>query len=374
MHQSQHAPRRNAPKELGPPRHGTTLLRSPPTAFILKLPCHPGFHSPTTTTMFHLLPLTTFLLIQRVLTTPLSTPDPLPLVIWHGLGDQHDAEGLHSVGDLAKETNPGTFVYYIRIDDDGGNDRTATFFGNLTLQLQKVCDDLSSHPILSTAPAINGLGFSQGGQFLRGYVERCNNPPVHNLVTLGSQHNGIAQYQTCGATDWFCKGWQALLRGNTWSNYVQSHLVPAQYYRSVNETTGEASEEYLEHSNFLADVNNEREEKNATYAKNLASLENLVMYMFEDDVTVIPKESGWFAQVNATSEEVTWLKDRTIYKEDWIGLKKLDEKGGLRFDTMPGGHMTLGDEDMKTMFAKWFAPPKASWVQALDQVQEIVEL
>jgi palmitoyl-protein thioesterase len=150
--------------------------------------------------------------------------------------------------------------------------------------------------------------------------------------------------------------------------------VPAQYYRSVNETTGEASEEYLEHSNFLADVNNEREEKNATYAKNLASLENLVMYMFEDDVTVIPKESGWFAQVNATSEEVTWLKDRTIYKEDWIGLKKLDEKGGLKFDTMPGGHMTLGDEDLKKMFAKWFAPPKASWEQALDQVQEIVEL
>jgi hypothetical protein len=25
----------------------------------------------------------------------------------------------------------------------------------------------------------------------RGFVERCNHPPVRNLITWGSQHNGI---------------------------------------------------------------------------------------------------------------------------------------------------------------------------------------
>ena len=44
--------------------------------------------------------------------------------------------------------------------------------GNLTEQLAQVCSDLASHPILSPAPAVNALGFSQGGQFLRGFVER----------------------------------------------------------------------------------------------------------------------------------------------------------------------------------------------------------
>jgi palmitoyl-protein thioesterase len=150
--------------------------------------------------------------------------------------------------------------------------------------------------------------------------------------------------------------------------------VPAQYFRSTDESTGEASDEYLEYSNFLADVNNERETKNGTYAENMASLDKFVMYMFEDDVTVIPKETGWFAQVNTTSEEVTPLRERTIYKEDWIGLKKLDEKGGLVFRTTPGAHMQLTDEDLTDVFKTYFAPPKSSLETLSEKVQELLEL
>ena len=84
-------------------------------------------------------------------------------------------------------------------------------------------------------------------------------------MTFGSQHNGIAQFQHCGTFDFLCKGATALVKGNAWTDYVQNKVVPAQYYRTVNETTGLATEEYLEHSNFLADVNNEREEKSEVY-------------------------------------------------------------------------------------------------------------
>src|ERR1700733_10226818 len=160
---------------------------------------------------------------------------PLPLIIWHGLGDNYAAEGLASTAKLAEETNPGTLVYIIRLDDDASADRSATFFGNVTLQIEKVCEDLAAHPILSTAPAVDALGFSQGGQFLSGYIERCNFPPVRSLVTFGSQHNGISEFQTCGATDFLCKGAQGLLRGSTWSSFVQSRLVPAQYFRNLND-------------------------------------------------------------------------------------------------------------------------------------------
>jgi palmitoyl-protein thioesterase len=287
---------------------------------------------------------------------------PLPLIIWHGLGDNYAADGLASVAELANETNPGTFVYQIRLDEDPGSDRTATFFGNTTDQIAQVCADIATHPILSLAPAVNALGFSQGGQFVRGFVERCNVPPVRNLVTFGSQHNGIAEFQACGAMDWMCKGAMALLRLNTWSDYVQSHLVPAQYYRSCNVSTGKPTEEYLEHSNFLADINNERAKKNATYAKNLASLEKFVMYLFDDDTTVIPKQSGWFAQVsNLTSGDVVPLRNRTIYKEDWIGLRKLDEKGGLVFKRTEGEHMQLSEEVLTDVFKTYFAPAHAKW-------------
>ncbi|CAI6330638.1 unnamed protein product [Periconia digitata] len=301
--------------------------------------------------LLHLLPISTLLLIPRILATP------LPLLIWHGLGDNYQADGLQSVGDLANETNPGTFLYYIRLDENPDTDRTATFLGNLTEQVAQVCADLATHPILSTAPAVNALGFSQGGQFLRAYVERCNNPPVRNLVTFGSQHNGITKYQICGATDWLCKAYIGILKANTWGAWVQSHLVPSQYFRSVDEATGAASPEYLDNSNFLADINNERARKNKTYARNLASLHKFAMYVFDDDTTVIPKESGWFAQTNETSGEVTPLRNRTIYKEDWIGLKALDRKGGLEFRSTKGGHMQFDDDDVLVdAFRTYFAP------------------
>ncbi|KAH8585906.1 Alpha/Beta hydrolase protein [Bisporella sp. PMI_857] len=314
--------------------------------------------------------LVTAALIQAAIlpTVPRSNNDdddddtPLPLIIWHGLGDNYAADGIAQVVQLAEETNPGTLVYVIRLSEDPNADRSATFFGNVTTQLEKVCADLAAHPILSTAPAVDALGFSQGGQFLRGYIERCNFPPVRSLVTFGSQHNGISEFQSCAATDWLCRGAEGLLRYNTWSSFVQSRLVPAQYFRDPLQY-----EQYLESSNFLADINNERILKNKTYKENLEKLERFVMYLFEDDVTVIPKESGWFSEVNGT--EVTPLRERDLYKGDWIGLKALDEKGALRFLTTPGGHMSISNKLLQRVFKDYYGPYGRSFA---DQEEEII--
>lgn len=295
---------------------------------------------------------------------------PLPLVIWHGLGDAFNADGIKQVGALADAIHPGTFVYTIALGADANADRQATFFGNVTAQLDSVCEALAAHPILSTAPAVDAIGFSQGGQFLRGYVERCNFPPIRSLVTFGSQHNGISKFRDCGATDWLCKGAMALLRFNTWSNMVQSRLVPAQYYRDPQDY-----DSYLENSNFLADINNERELKNAQYKENIAKLTNFVMYMFEDDTTAIPKESSWFEEVNGT--EITPLRARKMYQEDWIGLRELDRKGGLKFRSVTGEHMQITEQVLNDTMIDFFGPYKRSFdsdATAPDAVFESEEL
>ncbi|KFY15962.1 hypothetical protein V491_05489 [Pseudogymnoascus sp. VKM F-3775] len=124
-------------------------------------------------------------------------------------------------------------------------------------------------------------------------------------------------------------------------------------------------EKYLEHSNFLADINNEREVKNEKYAENLKTLENFVMYLFDEDVTVVPKESGWFAEVNGT--EVTPLKERPIYTENWLGLKELDEAGKLKFLTAGGGHMRLSDEVLNSTFENFFGPEGRSFDHSKQQ-------
>jgi len=304
-----------------------------------------------------------------------ATSKPLPLLIWHGLGDRYDADGLHTVGELAAKIHTGTQVHYIRVSDDGSEDQRATFFGNITAQSEEICASLAANTNLTDPSGVvraDALGFSQGGQFLRGLVERCPALSVRSLVTFGSQHNGIAQFQRCGTWDLLCKGAVALVGSNAWTEYVQSHVVPAEYYREVNKTTGLPTEGYLEHSHFLADVNNERKEKKGVYAKRLAALEKFVMFVFEDDKTVVPKESGWFAEVNETSGEVTDLRDRAIYLEDWIGLKALDEKGGLVFESVEGEHMALKRKDLERTFEKYFGAERLVGNWEVDGRQQVL--
>ncbi|KAK4506036.1 hypothetical protein PRZ48_004001 [Zasmidium cellare] len=319
------------------------------------------------------LPAATLALLT--LTSALPSPQsskPLPLLIWHGLGDRYDAEGLHSVGELAKKIHPGTYVHYIRLNDDGDEDRKSTFFGNVTAQIEQVCSDLHNDKELRSAAGgkhgellVDAIGFSQGGQFLRGLLQTCDGLSIRNLITFGSQHNGIAAIKACGTWDLLCKGALALMKSNAWTQYVQSNVVPAQYYRTLNESTGLASEEFLESSGFLADINNEREGKNETYKERL--INNLrgkfIMFVFEDDTTVIPLESGWFQEVvyNKTQDGeeeriVVPLRDRPIYQEDWLGLKVLDQRGSLVFRRHPGDHMQLDEGVLEETFGEFLGP------------------
>ena len=265
---------------------------------------------------------------------------------------------MNSIATYLNATSGPTYTYNVRLDNDPASDRSATFLGNLTEQISIACSAIASEPILSSAPAINAIGFSQGGQFMRAYVEKCNHPPVRNLVTFGSQHNGISDFQNCDKSNLnplVCAAWDGLLKSQTWSTFVQSRLVPAQYYRDPEDL-----ENYLEYSNWLADVNNERGVKNGTYKANLAGLRKFWMYLFSEDATVVPKESAWFDDVIGTGEEavITKLRDRELYKEDWIGLKKLDEKGALEFRIAEGGHMRITDDLLHDVFEMMYGEGK----------------
>ena len=48
----------------------------------------------------------------------------------------------------------------------------------------------------------------------------------------------------------------------------------------------------MELSEWLADINNERDEKNKTYSYHLSSLEKFVMIKFTEEKTVVPPESS----------------------------------------------------------------------------------
>lgn len=77
---------------------------------------------------------------------------------------------------------------------------------------------------------------------------------------------------------------------------------------------------------------------------------------------MVPKESSWFgseeisdsiqtsnSQYPLITEKLTSeraiipMRLQPLYLEDWIGLRELDERGDISFETCQGEHMQLGD-------------------------------
>lgn len=297
---------------------------------------------------------------RHVATTEHGSATNVPLLLWHGLGDAYDSDGIKSVGDLYRKLYPDSPVYFVHLGDNAGADRHSSFFGNLTEQVNSVCEDIRNNRDFAHAPAANALGFSQGGVFVRGLVERCDAINVRNLVTFGSPHSGITEFTKCADGDWWCNVWSGTLKSNTWSSFAQSTLIPAQYFRNSEDL-----DNYLLYSNFLADINNERAEKAEAYKKRIAALDRFVMYKFQDEDVLSPPEGSWFSELNSTSGLLTRLKERDMYREEWLGLKELDEAGGLVFRTTPGKHMQIGEDALEDAFKRYYAPSTSDLVEDL---------
>jgi palmitoyl-protein thioesterase len=222
-----------------------------------------------------------------------------------------------------------------------------------------------------------------GGQFLRAYVQFYNDPPVRNLITYGSQHMGISDLPGCSVSDpiW-CSIARSAARLGVYTTWAQSNLVQAQYFRDVDNI-----DKYLNTNSFLTRLNDEVGEawdggknKSAKMKDRLTSLENMVLVLFEQDQTVVPKESAWFGsfalpeqdlkRISSTTQSwhsfakdcmrMAWPKwpfpkkpghvsDRTIvpmelqplYTEDRIGIRTLDESGRLHFFSCDAQHMQI---------------------------------
>ncbi|KAJ7287376.1 palmitoyl-protein thioesterase [Mycena rebaudengoi] len=280
-----------------------------------------------------------------------SSLSPRSLVVWHGLGDSAFAPGMLQFAEEIKTIYPGIFVHLVYIEDDLDKDKQAGFYGNVNDQVEFVADQLAAVPEL--ADGFDAIGFSQGGQFLRAYVERYNSPPVHNLITFGSQHTGISDIPVCRPRDFLCQIARRATKSAVYGSWAQANLVQAQYFRDPANL-----EAYFGANRFLTSLNNEiAETRNETYARNLASLNKLVLVIFTEDETVVPKESSWFGsevvndelvldgqqKVLATGRTSVPMRSQPLYQEDWIGLRKLDERGAVILEECEGQHMQIGD-------------------------------
>ncbi|EFJ40725.1 hypothetical protein VOLCADRAFT_84379 [Volvox carteri f. nagariensis] len=264
----------------------------------------------------------------------------LPVVLWHGMGDSCCSP--FSIGAVAKliEAKLGVFVHSVNTGSTEFSDVLSGFWGDVNDQVALVCAQLRN--LTQLKGGYNAVGFSQGGQFLRAVAERCQHtggPLMRTLVTMGAQHQGVMNVPGCrtlplNSSHGACYLMQKMLGEGAYLPYIRDHVVQAQYFKDPLRLS-----EYLVANPFLPDINNERgpEGRNPLYGNNLASLERLVLYRFSDDDTVVPRDSAWFSFFDG--QRLVPLYDQPLYKEDWIGLRSLDERGQLVLEEAPGAHM-----------------------------------
>ena len=225
----------------------------------------------------YVLTLLTILSLRPTLAKEVSR---IPIVLWHGMGDSGKSSGMQGVKQQLEDWyGKDLLVCSITIGGaDEAADKKAGFFDLIDRQVEEVCEDLKTVPGLEDG--FNAVGFSQGGLFMRAYVQKCNDPPVKSLMTFGSPHTGVADIPNCQnmeSPSASCSLMRSIVKNGVYWNWIQNSVVQAQYFRRWQDLDA-----YYSGNIFLPDLNQEGpfEDSNPSYADNLATLDRLVLVRY----------------------------------------------------------------------------------------------
>jgi palmitoyl-protein thioesterase len=261
-----------------------------------------------------------------------------PIVLWHGMGDSCcNPMSMGSIKKLLQKEIPGVYVLSLEIGKNVIEDTENGFFMNVNSQVSMVCEQLSKDEKLKNG--YNSIGFSQGGQFLRAVAQRCPQPAMKNLISVGGQHQGVYGLPKCPASAKICGAVRRLLNYGAYESFVQNSLVQAEYW---HDPLDEAK--YREKSIFLAEINNENVQ-NDTYKQNLLKLQNLVLIKFLKDTMVVPPESEWFGfYAPGQAATIQQYNETELYQKDRIGFKQLVDQGKVAFLALDSDHLRFTNE------------------------------
>ena len=253
-----------------------------------------------------------------------------PVVLLHGVAS--DASKMNTLSNWIQDTFQ-TKVFNIEI----GNGVKTSMYTALPIQLEELCQTIYKNNELKEG--FNFIGMSQGGLLARGYVERCNEYPVKNLITLVSPNGGtiVKSIDLNMYTDFYqnhfsvSNYWRDPLKLNEYltmccylpilNNEIIIDIIKENdIYGNVNsymDDDDDDDDDYVD-SNDIA--NNQREQ--------LKTLENFVMIWSPNDGVVYPSESGKFSFYDEFYNVIP-LENTELYKTDALGLKYLNENNKL---------------------------------------------
>lgn len=242
----------------------------------------------------------------------------LPIVLVSGI--KSDYVNMEPTAELIRTYLPDTYIKCIDI----GLGKITSFW-NLYDQGEWFAHEI--YDDYNLRDGFNIIAHSQGGLTARYYIERFNNPPVYNYISLGTPQRGV-----CG------------MPGNMDTKYVWLNLLEAYassilylpFFQSYVSFAGYWNDslqhvDYLEKCSFLPYLNNEIEhELAALFKENLCSINNMVLVKSINEEIIDPIESCHFGFYKQGSiSEIEDLFSSEIYLQDTLGLKELHETGRL---------------------------------------------
>jgi len=278
--------------------------------------------------------------------------DALPVVTAHGMGDSCFNAGFKQLTQ-GVGTHTGSYSVCIPTGDTQAKDTNNGFFLSMDKSLEVFADKIRKDAKL--AGGFNAIGLSQGNSLIRGYIQKYNDPPVKNWLSVHGTVVGVTGIPNCnpaGALRLVCESVAKLL-GDTavYTKVIQDHIFQADYFRDparVNST------EYKKNSE-LGEWNNEGNTVNASYAVNFAKTSKFVMVKAEKDTMVYPNDGEWWgAFADGKYRTKLPMKETRWYKEDLFGLKTADEAGKIHFESTTGNHLQFTTTQLYGWIDKYF--------------------
>jgi len=245
-----------------------------------------------------------------------------------GMGDSGTNSGMKSLCQTVREKYPGMFVL-CSTTADGAKSISMTF----RKQLAAFQQEIALHPEL--AHGFNAVGLSQGNFLLESYIALVNDPPVHNFASICGPLQGIGTCPKNIAFQAVCPIWKVDPYG--------APLAFSSYWKGTAN-----KQKYMQKSVLLADVLNERAQKNATIRANWLKLNSLLMAEATKDTMLVPRDTElggmWQWGSSGNRAPIVALRESEGYQGDWAGWKTLDQQGKLRNSTFVGEHIRFSDQ------------------------------
>ncbi|CAH1183475.1 unnamed protein product [Phaedon cochleariae] len=242
-----------------------------------------------------------------------------PVILLHGI--LTGSESMELIKSRIEEKHPGTKVYNIDRFEGWSS------LENMWYQAQQLSQNLTNitkqHP-----DGVNFLGYSQGALLARTILQATPNHTVHRFISLSGPQAG--QYGTSFLHLYF-PGLALKTAFELFYSRVGQHTSVGNYWNDPYHKSL-----YMNYSQYLPYVNNEiLSSKSADFKNALTKLNMMVLIGGPDDDVITPWESSQFGYYDGNGTVVT-LMDRSIFKNDAIGLKTLYDKKKLKIVTVPG--------------------------------------